>query len=50
MIGIYKITSPSGRVEASRGLNIYQGDISKCCLGKIPSAGGYVWKYKNITE
>ena len=32
--------------EASRQLNINCGSISKCCLGKNKSAGGYIWKYK----
>jgi group I intron endonuclease len=32
--------------EASRQLNIDCGSISKCCLGKNKSAGGYIWKYK----
>ena len=32
--------------EASRQLNIDCGSISKCCRGKIKSAGGYIWKYK----
>ena len=25
---------------------IYQANISKCCSGKIKSAGGYIWRYK----
>jgi len=32
--------------SAGRELNIDVASISKCCKGKIKSAGGYVWKYK----
>ena len=32
--------------EASRQLSIDCGSISRCCLGKNKSAGGYIWKYK----
>lgn len=35
-----------GQSEASRRLNIPQGNISKCCLGSRNSAGGYIFKYK----
>ena len=31
--------------EANRKTGIHQGSISSCCLGKLKSAGGYVWKY-----
>ena len=37
-------TFPSTR-EAERVTGINQGNISKCCNGKLKSAGGYVWKY-----
>ena len=37
-------TFPSTR-EAERVTGINQGNISKCCLGKYKSAGGYVWRY-----
>lgn len=30
---------------AARTLNIAQGGISNCCLGKNKTAGGYVWKF-----
>lgn len=33
--------------EASRHTGVYQSDISSCCSGKLKSAGGYVWRYKN---
>ena len=31
--------------EAERVTGIDDGNISQCCLGKLKSAGGYVWKY-----
>ena len=31
--------------EAAGVTGIAQGSISKCCNGKIKSAGGYVWRY-----
>ena len=31
--------------QASNELNICRQDIGKNCLGKIKSAGGYIWKY-----
>ena len=31
--------------EANRITGINQGNISKCCLGKYKSAGGYIWRY-----
>ena len=37
-------TFPSTR-EAERVTGINQGNISKCCLGKYKSAGGYIWRY-----
>ena len=33
--------------EATQTLNIYQGGICKVCKGKLKSAGGFIWKYKN---
>ena len=35
---------PSGS-EAARQTGNAQGNISKCCLGKTKTCGGYVWKY-----
>ena len=35
--------------EAERVTGINQGSISLCCLGKLKSAGGYVWKYLTTT-
>lgn len=31
---------------ACKELNIQKTNVSQCCLGKRPSAGGYVWSYK----
>ena len=31
--------------EAARVTGINQSSISKCCLGKLKSAGGYIWRY-----
>lgn len=35
---------PSGS-EAARQTGNAQANISKCCLGKTKSCGGYIWKY-----
>lgn len=32
-------------IEAERVTGINQGNISKCCLGKRKSSGGYIWRY-----
>ena len=32
-------------MEAERVTGINQSNISKCCLGKYKSAGGYKWRY-----
>ena len=34
-------------IEAERVTGIANQSISKCCLGKYKSAGGYVWKYQS---
>ena len=31
--------------DVTRELGINQGNISKCCKGKLKSTGGFVWKY-----
>lgn len=37
---------PSARkVEEELGIN--DGNISSCCSGKLKTAGGYLWKYKD---
>lgn len=33
-------------IEASKKLNVDKGNISSCCRGKRPTAGGYIFKYK----
>lgn len=33
--------------EASRELNLKQSSISRVCLGKRKTTGGYIWKYKD---
>ena len=35
-------------VEASRQTGCNQGHICDCCKGKRKSAGGFIWKYKEI--
>lgn len=35
-----------GAHEVERVLGIDQGNISKCCKGKLKSSGGFIWKYK----
>lgn len=32
--------------EAARSVGVSKTCISKCCLGKSRTAGGYCWKYK----
>ena len=41
-------TFPS-TIEAERVTGIDHSHISKCCNGKLKSAGGYVWKYLTTT-
>jgi len=36
--------------EAGESLNINVHNISYCCSGKIPSAGGFVWNYEVINN
>jgi hypothetical protein len=36
-------------MEASRQTRIDQGSISKCCLGKLKSAGNYLWRFKDVS-
>lgn len=33
--------------EAARCTGVAKGSISNCCLGKLKTAGGFVWCYKN---
>jgi len=32
--------------DANKNLNISNGSISRCCLGKAKTVAGYIWKYK----
>jgi group I intron endonuclease len=36
-------------MEIERTLGIKNGNISGCCTGKSKTAGGYIWKYKELT-
>lgn len=35
---------------AGKELNIHNGNIGLCCMGKVKTCGGYQWKYKNLNE
>lgn len=37
-------------LEAATALNIHHPNISKCCLGKRKSTGGFAWKHKNLNK
>lgn len=39
------IKSFQSTVSASSETGISQGNISSCCLGKLKTAGGFIWKY-----
>lgn len=32
-------------IEAARDNKVDKGNISSCCIGKVKSCGGYVWRY-----
>ena len=54
VVGIHKINGlilefPSA-MEASRQTGIDQGNITRCCKGKLKSAGGYYWMYSDSEE
>jgi hypothetical protein len=36
--------------NAQRHTNICASSIGQCCLGKLKSTGGYVWKYADAIE
>jgi len=40
----------AGIVIASKELSIFSQNISECCLGKRKSAGGYIWKFLELTN
>lgn len=33
-------------IKVKRELGINQSNISKCCLGKLNTSGGFIWKFK----
>lgn len=43
--GSFITTYPSLN-EAGRNTGIHIGHISECCIGRLKSAGGFVWKFK----
>jgi hypothetical protein len=45
--GVYLDEYASAR-EAKMKTGISYAHISSCCIGRIKSAGGFVWKFKNI--
>ena len=40
-----KIKEFNSQKEASRELNINNTSISKCCLNKLKTAGGFIFKF-----
>ena len=34
--------------DASRALNVSRNNICSCCRGHLGTAGGYIWKYKEV--
>ena len=32
--------------DAERKTKVVRSNITKCCKGKVKSAGGFIWKYK----
>lgn len=32
--------------EAGKALKIAENNITSCCSGKLPTAGGFIWRYK----
>lgn len=35
-------------LQASKFTSINDGNINQCCLGKRKTAGGFIWKYKDV--
>lgn len=35
---------------ASESLNLHYGNVCTCCRGDRKSAGGYIWKYKEVIK
>ena len=42
--GVHIKTWKSARA-AARSLNLYPGNISKCCHGQLKTTGGFAWKF-----
>ena len=42
-----KINEFNSQMEASKKLNICNASISKCCLNKQKTAGGFIFKFAN---
>lgn len=40
-----KIKDFNSITEAYKILNIHQGDIGQCCKEKLPSVGGYIFRF-----
>lgn len=34
--------------EAGKTLKIAENNINSCCNGKLPTAGGFIWRYKEV--
>ena len=43
-------TSWDSTKDIERELKIHHSHISKCCKGKLKTAGGYVWKYERRND
>ena len=37
----------NSELEAQKTTNIDNGSISKCCYGKMKTAGGFKWRFEN---
>jgi hypothetical protein len=45
-----KIAEFSSIKKASKQTNIVSNNICNCCRGKLKTAGGYIWRYKNKVD
>lgn len=43
------IKTYNSTMDVERELGIWHNTVSKCCKGKVKSAGGFVWKYDNAS-
>lgn len=46
----YVLSEFSSIQEASRETGIYNGSITKVCKGERKLAGGFIWKYKTVSD